>query len=105
MEKCGWPGGRPRSCKAHALREFVPFRHRSAMVNESLLELVNNPLILNGMKSLSLNAGRRARQIVPGLAVQAATVAAAQPAIMSEDFRLFWTTLVGGLVFFGTYLA
>lgn len=57
------------------------------------------------MKSLSLHAGRRARQLVPGIAATAATAAAAQPALVSEDFRLFLTTLVGGLVFFGTYLA
>ncbi|HEY0626208.1 MAG TPA: hypothetical protein VGD10_05685 [Allosphingosinicella sp.] len=75
------------------------------MVNDFLLELVNKSLIIAGMKSLSLHAGRRARQIAPSLAAQAVAVAAAQPSLVSDDVRLFLTTLSGGLVFFGTYLA
>lgn len=73
------------------------------MVNDSLLELVNKSLIMFGMDSFSLHAGRRARQLVPALARPGA-VAAPVPA-MADDLKLFWMTLSGGLVFFGTFLS
>ena len=58
------------------------------------------------MKSLSLHAGRRARKLVPSLGAQAIAVSVAQAApLLSDDVRLFATTLAGGLVFFGTFLS
>jgi hypothetical protein len=71
------------------------------MVNHLLLELVNKSLIIFGMSSFSLPAGRRAAQIVPALRGQA--VAVAQPA-PAGDFKMFWMTFSGGLVFFLTFL-
>ncbi len=71
------------------------------MVNHSLLELVNKSLIMFAMNSLPLSAGRRARQLVPALARQ--PIAVAQPAPV-DDFRMFWMTFSGGLVFFLTFL-
>jgi hypothetical protein len=53
------------------------------------------------MNSLPLAAGRRASQIVPALARQTIAVAQAAP---GDDFKLFWMTLSGGLVFFLTFL-
>jgi len=71
------------------------------MVNHFLLELVNNSLIIFGMSSFSLPAGRRATQLVPALRGQAVAVAQAAPA---DDLKLFWMTFSGGLVFFLTLL-
>ena len=71
------------------------------MVNHSLWELVNKPLIMFGMDSLTLSAGRRARKLVPALARQ--PIAVAQPA-PADDLKLFWMTFSGGLVFFLTFL-
>ena len=71
------------------------------MVNHFLLELVNKSLIMFGMSSFSLPAGRRATQIVPALRGQ--SVALAQPA-PADDLKLFWMTFSGGLVFFLTFL-
>jgi hypothetical protein len=71
------------------------------MVNQFLLELVNKSLIIFGMTSFSLPAGRRAAQIVPALRGQA--VALPKPA--TDDLKLFWMTFSGGLVFFLTFLS
>lgn len=71
------------------------------MVNHSLLELVNKSLIMFAMNSLPLSAGRRASKLVPALASR--TIAAAPPA-PADDFKLFWMTFSGGLVFFLTFL-
>lgn len=56
------------------------------------------------MKSFPSHAGRRARELVPGLAAQAVAIGLAQPAsLWSDDLKLFSTALAGGLVFFGTF--
>lgn len=69
--------------------------------SESLLELVNKSLIITGMQNRPFAPGRRARQIVPGIAVEAALPA---PQLgLSDDARLFLLSLAGGLVFFGTF--
>lgn len=68
------------------------------------MELVNKSLIICGMKSFQPHAGRRARQLVPALGSRPVAIAAAQPT-STDDLKLFWMTLLGGLVFFGTFLA
>lgn len=74
------------------------------MVNDFLLELVNKSLIISGMNSLSIPAGRRAQQLVPSLAGR--TIAAAKPqTALTDDLKLFWMTFSGGLVFFLTFLS
>lgn len=75
------------------------------MVNDFFLELVNRSLIVSGMKSLSLHAGRRARQIVPTLAAQGAVTLASSGSVLTDDLKLFTTTFAGGLVFFGTFFS
>jgi hypothetical protein len=75
---------------------------QAKMVNQFLLELVNKSLIISGMSSFSLPAGRRAAEIVPALRGRA--VAIAQPA-PADDLKLFWMTLSGGIVFFLTFLS
>jgi len=71
------------------------------MVNHFLLELVNNSLIIFGMSSFSLPAGRRATQLVPTLRGRAVALPESSPA---DDLKLFWMTFSGGLVFFLTFL-
>ncbi|HWH22388.1 MAG TPA: hypothetical protein VNT25_03725 [Allosphingosinicella sp.] len=57
------------------------------------------------MKSAYSRAGRRATQLVPGLAHRPIAVAAAAPQpALSDDLKLFLMTLLGGIVFFGTFL-
>jgi hypothetical protein len=72
------------------------------MVNHFLLELVNKSLIVSGMTSFPIPAGRRAAKIVPALRGEA--VALAQPA-PADDLKLFWMTFSGGVVFFLTFLS
>jgi hypothetical protein len=72
------------------------------MVNQFLLELVNKSLIISGMSSFSLPAGRRAAQLIPALRGQ--RLAATQPASV-DDLKLFWMTFSGGIVFFLTFLS
>ncbi|HWH18335.1 MAG TPA: hypothetical protein VNT77_08395 [Allosphingosinicella sp.] len=58
------------------------------------------------MKSITSPAGRRARQLVPGITAQAITVSAVAPGSMPvDDIKLFTMTLAGGLVFFGTFFS
>jgi len=71
-------------------------------VNNSLLELVNKSLIMFAMSSFTVPAGRRASQLVPSLAARPVAITEAMP---SDDLKLFWMTLSGGLVFFLTFLA
>jgi hypothetical protein len=54
------------------------------------------------MKMLPLRFGRRARRLVPAFAVRGAMVAPLPQ--QADDVRMFWMTLLGGLVFFGTYI-
>jgi hypothetical protein len=56
------------------------------------------------MNSFSPAVGRRAQMLVPALARPGA-VAAVNPATSADDMKMFWTTLFGGLVVFGTFLA
>ncbi|HEX8214177.1 MAG TPA: hypothetical protein VF582_01750 [Allosphingosinicella sp.] len=72
------------------------------MVNHFLLELVNKSLIMFGMTSFSLPAGRRAAQLVPALRGQSVALARPEP---TDDLKLFWMTFSGGLVFFLTFLS
>ena len=53
------------------------------------------------MNGFTLPAGRRARQLVPALRNQAIALARPTPA---DDFKTFWMTFSGGLVFFLTFL-
>ena len=53
------------------------------------------------MQNRQFQPGSRARQIVPGLAAEAA-LPMSQP-FVSEDTRLFLLSFAGGLVFFGTF--
>jgi hypothetical protein len=58
------------------------------------------------MQALPSHVGRRARQIVPGLATQAAAIGLAQSgSLFADDLKLFSTALAGGLVFFGTFFS
>lgn len=68
-----------------------------------MLELVNNLLIITGMKNFS-HPGRRARQIAPSLSGQVIALTSA-PGSLSDDQKFFWMTFAGGLVFFGTFFS
>jgi len=57
------------------------------------------------MQGSTFPVGRRALQLVPGLAAQAASLSLAQSGSLVDDLKLFSTTLAGGLVFFGTFFS
>ncbi|MBA3676923.1 MAG: hypothetical protein H0W74_05900 [Sphingosinicella sp.] len=58
------------------------------------------------MQGPATHIGRRARQLVPGLAVQATAMTLAQSgSLFADDVKLFTTSLAGGLVFFGTFFS
>lgn len=58
------------------------------------------------MQGSTYHVGRRARQLVPGLATQAAALSLAQSgSLFADDLKLFSTALAGGLIFFGTFFS
>ena len=57
------------------------------------------------MSSSTLDAGRRARTLVPTLARPGAIAEVRQAAAPGDDLRMFWTTFSGALVFLFTYLS
>jgi hypothetical protein len=58
------------------------------------------------MQGATLHVGRRARQLVPGIAIQASALSLAQSgSLFGDDFKLFANALAGGLVFFGTFFS
>jgi hypothetical protein len=56
------------------------------------------------MDNRSLPAGHRARQLVPSLGARGA-IAASTAGATADEARLFWMTLLGGFVFFGTFFS
>ena len=58
------------------------------------------------MQGATLHVGRRARQLVPGIAIQASALSLAQSgSLLGDDVKLFANALAGGLVFFGTFFS